>query len=391
MAAPGTGQRIEAAGDRVLEAADQAANRGIDGVQPFLDFRLVRMAGLDLTVGGLLAAVLVLLAAWTISLLVRRALKRYSLSHQHANRATLYTLSRVLHYVLLAVGLVIALDVTGIPIGKFTVFAGALGVGLGFGLQAIFSNFVSGLILLFDKSLKVGDFVEIGADVRGTVRDIHIRATRITTNDNIDILVPNSEFVSGRVVNWTHRDVVRRLRVSFPVAYGVDKELVKKAALEAAARVPFTLTMDGPRRPQVWLVDFGDSAVEYILAVWLTEEATKRNTAIKAAYLWELDTSFKQHGIQIPFPQRDLNLRSVFGLSGDDAIDLLRGTRAAGEVASASAPPAPTTLHPAERAALSGNDARHDAERPIDDMAGEPPQPTTTHQHPVAPGKARDQ
>lgn len=387
MAAPDTGQRIEDAGGRVLDAADDAANRGIDGVQPLLDFRLVHMAGLELTVGGLLAALLVLLVAWAISMIMRRALKRYGESHAHANRSTLYTLSRLMHYVLLAIGVLIALDVTGIPIGKFTVFAGALGVGLGFGLQAIFSNFVSGLILLFDKSLKVGDFVEIGADVRGTVRDIHIRATRITTNDNIDILVPNSEFVSGRVVNWTHRDVVRRLRVSFAVAYGVDKELVKKAALEAAAQVPFTLTMDGPRRPQVWLVNFGDSAVEYILAVWLTEEATKRNTAIKAAYLWELDTAFKQHGIEIPFPQRDLNLRSVFGLAGDEAIELLRGAVAR----DLPRKPVPPTMHPDERAALAGNDARQDAERPIDDIAGESTEPSTTDQPPVAPGKARDQ
>lgn len=388
MATPDAGKSIEAAGGRVLEAADKAANRGIDGAQPFLEFRLVRVAGLDLTVGGLLAAVVVVLVAWTISMLVRRALKRYGESHQYANRATLYTLSRLLHYVLLAIGAMIALDVAGIPIGKFAVFAGALGVGLGFGLQAIFSNFVSGLILLFDKSLKVGDFVEIGADLRGTVRDIHIRATRITTNDNIDILVPNSEFVTGRVVNWTHRDVVRRLRVPFGVAYGVDKELVKKAALEAAARVPFTLTMDGARRPQVWLVNFGDSAVEYILAVWLTEEATKRNTAIKAAYLWELDTAFKQYAIQIPFPQRDLNLRSVFGLAGDDAIELLRGMRAVGAQASAS--PAPPTLNPDERAALAGNDARQDAERPADDIAGESSERPPTNQPPVAPDTARD-
>src|SRR5690606_8387452 len=130
---------------------------------------------------------------------------------------------------------------------QFTVFAGAIGVGVGFGLQAIFSNFISGIILLFDRSLKVGDFVELEGDIRGTVRAINIRATRITTNDNIDVLVPNSEFVSKRVVNWTHGSVNRRIRVRFPVAYGVDKELVKKAALEAAARVPFTLALDGER------------------------------------------------------------------------------------------------------------------------------------------------
>lgn len=374
-------ERLEQAGERVRESADG----GVERIRAVLDFELIPFGDMHLTVGGLVAAVLALVIFWFASAGLRYALNRYGASHTNVSRPALYTLSRVAHYVLLVLGILLAMDLAGVPIGKFSLFAGALGVGLGFGLQAIFSNFVSGLILLFDRSLKVGDFVEIGADVRGTVRDIHIRATRITTNDNIDILVPNSEFVTGRVVNWTHRDVVRRMRVPFPVAYGVDKELVKKAALEAAGRVPFTLAMDGPRRPQVWLVDFGDSAVEYILAVWLTEEATKRNTAVRAAYLWELDTAFKQHGIQIPFPQRDLNLRSVFGLSGEEAIALLRGPRGTGPAKpEAASRRAPSVLPPAERAVLSRNDARLDTEQGIQDAVDKTP-PDEPDQSPAAP------
>ena len=362
MAAPV--ERLGQAGDRVLETADE----GLDHARGWLDYELIPFEGFNLTVGDLLAAVLALVAVWFVSVLARRALARYG-GRTGANAASLYTVSRVLHYVLLTVGVLLALELAGIPVGKFTVFAGALGVGLGFGLQAIFNNFVSGLILLFDKSLKVGDFVELDAELRGTVRDINIRATRITTNDNIDILVPNSEFVSGRVVNWTHRETRRRLRVHFSVAYGVDKELVKKAALEAASRVPFTRAMEGDDRPQVWLVGFGDSAVEFILAVWLTEEAARRNAAIKAAYLWELDTSLKEHGIEIPYPQRDLHLRSAFGLEGEDALDWLRGARGR----DATAPPRPaksdeapeSALSERERAELSGNDAQEDAQREI--------------------------
>ncbi len=369
-------------------AAERLEQAG-EHARSVLEFELITFGGLEVTVGGLVAAVLAIVAVWVASALLRYALNRYGSSHTNVSGPALYTLTRVVHYVLLAFGIMLALDLAGIPVGKFTVFAGALGVGLGFGLQAIFSNFVSGLILLFDRSLKVGDFVEIGTDVRGTVRDIHIRATRITTNDNIDILVPNSEFVTGRVVNWTHRDVVRRLRVSFGVAYGVDKELVKKAALEAAARVPFTLAMEGPRRPQVWLVNFGDSAVEYVLAVWLTEEATKRNAAAKAAYLWELDTSFKEHGIEIPFPQRDLNVRSVFGLTGDEAIGLLRGSSRG--MPALPSKPAPSTLKPEERVSLSRNDARQETEEPSpDDPPADQSAPRESSEIPVVPGKARD-
>ena len=160
--------------------------------------------------------------------------------------STWYTLSRLVTYTVLVLGFFLAISALGVPLSDFAVLGGVIGVGLGFGLQSLFSNFISGIVLLLDKSLKVGDFVELESGVTGEVRDIKIRATTIVTNDNIDILVPNSEFVSGRVVNWTHRDVLRRLRVPFGVAYGTDKNAVKEAALEAAAAVPFTLSLDGP-------------------------------------------------------------------------------------------------------------------------------------------------
>jgi small-conductance mechanosensitive channel len=356
------GRKLEGVGEKVGEVASDAAAKGWDGVRAVLEYRLLHLGEVEVTVGGVIAAVLTLLVVLVISRLVRRALDRYGRQHLRTDAATLYTVSRIVHYLLLAVGVVIALELIGLSVGKFTVFAGALGIGLGFGLQAIFNNFVSGLILLFDKSLKIGDFVELEEGTRGTVQAIDIRATRITTNDNIDILVPNSEFVSGRVTNWTHRSTERRLRVPFSVAYGVDKELVKKAALEAASKVGFTQSMEGPRAPQVWLVGFGDSAVQFILAVWLTEEAARRNAAIQAAYLWELDTALKAHGIEIPFPQRDLHLRSAFGLSGTEAMAALRGERAAAAPAAAA-----REMDPVERSRLSRNDAQEDAAREIED------------------------
>jgi small-conductance mechanosensitive channel len=146
--------------------------------------------------------------------------------------------------------------------------------------------------------------------VHGHVRDIYIRSTRITTNDDIDILVPNSEFVNGRVVNWTLREVARRQKIPFGVAYGTDKELVKTAALEAAAAVTFTLSLDGPRGPQVWLTGFGDSSLDFQLVVWLNAEATRRPGAVIAAYYWALHTALEKYNIEIPFPQRDLHVKS---------------------------------------------------------------------------------
>ena len=357
---PDAGEKLQAAGERVREATEDAAERGLSDLQPLLDFQLLHLAGVTITIGGLVAAVVVFVLAWMVSALLRRALARYGDRNDQSNKAALYTLSRLAHYTLLAIGIMVALDLVGIPLGKFTVFAGAIGVGLGFGLQAIFSNFISGLILLFDRSLKVGDFVELDTGIRGTVRAINIRATLITTNDNIDVLVPNSEFVTGRVVNWTHGSDSRRIRVPFGVAYGVDKELVKKAALEAAARVPFTLATEGAKRPQVWLTKFGDSSVEFQLVVWLTDAAARRNAAIDAAYLWEIDTSLKAHGIEIPFPQRDLNIRSLFGLSGEEALAALHDRHTQNKTRSET--PAAESLLEHERAQLAGNDAGKDVE-----------------------------
>ncbi len=361
MAPPGTDSKLEQAGSRFRDVASDAAQRGWSDLQAILALQPLRAFGVNLSIGGAIAAVLVLIAAWALSLLIRRMLRRFSQRHD-ANQAALYTVSRLTHYVLLAIGFLLALDVAGVSLSQFSLFAGAIGVGLGFGLQAIFSNFISGLILLFDRSLKVGDFVELEGDIRGTVRAINIRATRITTNDNIDVLVPNSEFVTKRVVNWTHGSVNRRIRVPFAVAYGVDKELVKKAALEAAARVPFTLATEGEKRPQVWLDNFGERAVEFLLVVWLTEEAARRNVAIKAAYLWELDTALKAHDIEIPVAQRDLHLRSAFGLRGAEAIAALQGGQG---VSTETVRSGQDELAPLERAALSRNDARLDTERQI--------------------------
>ena len=351
----------ETAGERVRQVADGIGDRGLDGMQGVLEYQPLKQFGLGFSLGHLAAAVALLLAASLLSMLVQRALRRYGDRHAKANQAALFTVSRLVHYAMLAIGVLLALDQVGLSPSRLTVFAGALGVGLGFGLQAIFSNFVSGLILLFDGSLKVGDFVELDGDIRGTVRSIDIRSTRVTTNDNIDVLVPNSEFMTKRVVNWTYGSVNRRIRVPFGVAYGTDKELVKKAALEAAERVPFTLATEGDRRPQVWLVDFADSSVNYLLVVWLNEAASRRNTAVMAAYLWELDTALKAHGIEIPFPQRDLNLRSLFGLQGAVALKAMRGEIDIADVQPAAA----EELEAAERERLAGNDAQADAEREI--------------------------
>jgi small-conductance mechanosensitive channel len=321
----------------------------------------IQVGKLELNVAGVLAAILTLVVVWALSRLMQKGFTRYAMSHQPALRPAIYTVSRLAKYILVVVGVLVAAGLMGIPLTQFAVLAGAVGVGLGFGLQAIFSNFVSGLILLFDRSLKVGDFVELESGVRGEVGDIGIRATRIMTNDNIDILVPNAEFVTGRVVNWTLGDNMIRLHVPFSVDYGVDKDLVKEAALEAASEVAFTLTGMERRKPQVWLVEFAESGLNFELVVWLTAEATKRPGAVKAAYTWALDNALRRNGIGIPFPTTDLNVRSLFGLEGRDALRAMRGKMPDSKVEAIE------VSEPAVKSSQACNDALQDVESQIEE------------------------
>ncbi len=276
------------------------------------------------TVLGLLRVALILTIALWVSRILRRTIQRVGERRGGVSQSSLYTFGRLLHYLILMIGVIIGLSSVGIDFTKFALFASALGIGIGFGLQTLISNFVAGLIILFEKSLKVSDFVELESGVAGEVKEINMRSTLISTNDNVDILVPNSEFVGGRVTNWTLREAYRRVHIPFGVAYGTDKDKVKKAALEAAENVPWTLKKIKNRNPQVWLVEFGDSSLNFELVVWLTPEAVKRPGAVSAAYLWEIESRLHEHGIEIPFPQRDLHVRSVFGLKDENARNVFR-------------------------------------------------------------------
>ncbi len=264
------------------------------------------------TGGGILRVLIILLVAFLLSRGIRHAIARVSQSGPDGTQASLYTVGRLTHYAIVFVAILVALTSIGLDFSSLALVAGALGVGIGFGLQSIVSNFVSGLIILFEHSLRVGDYIELDAGLTGTVKAINVRSTLINTNDNIDIVVPNSEFVTMRLTNWTLGERILRVRIPFGVAYGSDKELVRKAAKEAAEAVPYTLTHMKNREPDVWLVDFGDSSLNFLLLVWVNRQGARRPTRTRAAYLWELETKLTEYGIEIPFPQRDLNIRSAW-------------------------------------------------------------------------------
>jgi small-conductance mechanosensitive channel len=268
---------------------------------------LFTVAGAAITVAALLKIAAFLVGAWWVSKAVRLALARMQGQRDVMSPASLYALDRIVHYVLLVLGLFLGLSAIGLDFTTFAVVAGALGIGVGLGLQQLVMNFVSGVILLVERSLKVGDYVELQSGVAGVVRRIGLRATLVTTNDNIDVLIPNAEFVNSRVIDWTLTDDECRIHVPFRVAYGTDKALVRRAALAAAEAVPGGFRA-AHRENQVWLTGFGEFSLEFELLVWLGPEQVRRPAAAHAACAWALSDALEAHGIRVPLPQREVRL-----------------------------------------------------------------------------------
>lgn len=275
----------------------------------WLSEEIIKISGYTLTVGQLISSVVIFLITLVVSKVIQRALQRLSKPNRVISPAQLYIVGRFVHYIILLVGIFLAVSMLGIDLSKLALVASALGIGVGLGLQGIVNNFVSGLVVLLEKSLKVGDFVELSSGVFGEIKEIHMRLTVIRTNDNVDILVPNAELINGMVTNWTLEDNIRRFRIPFGVAYGSDKELVRKAVLDAANSVSYTLRTPN-HTPSVWMTGFGDSSLNFVLCVWVSAEQVKRPSALTSDYLWAIDDELRKHRIEIPFPQRDLHLRS---------------------------------------------------------------------------------
>lgn len=267
---------------------------------------LFRIGGTPVTIASLISFFVFLALAFLASKLLQRALGRVY-RRRKIDEGVQYALNRLLHYAVVALGGFLALDNLGISITGLAALGAILGVGIGFGLQNIAQNFVSGLILLLERPVKKGDFVEVG-DTRGTVREIRARATIVTTLDNVDILVPNGQFITEPVINSTYEDRRVRIAVKVGVAYGSDTTLVREVLERVAAEHPGVL--DEPH-PLVRFDDFGESSLDFTLLVWLNSPRTEPIVASDLRFA--IDRAFREAGVEIPFPQRDLHLRGGWG------------------------------------------------------------------------------
>ena len=281
-----------------------ASNDLFNRVQGFLDTRLFTIGTTEVTLSAIFVFLFILLVIIILSRLIARKLVERILIRLQIEEGTRYTFRRIVELTFILIGAIIAFQSIGINLSGLAVIFGLLSVGIGFGLQNITSNFVAGLILLFERPIKVGDRVTVGG-VEGDVMDINIRSTTVRSLNNIDIIVPNSEFVSAQVVNWSHGDRKIRLDIEVGVSYQSDLDTVLRSLREVALENPEILR---DPEPDVHLREFGDSSWNMKLRVWI--DNPKRHPVVRSDINCAIVRKFRENGVEIPFPQRDLHLRS---------------------------------------------------------------------------------
>ena len=263
------------------------------------------LPGVTLSLVQIFLLIALLIAVFWISSRTKRFLFNRFLAKSGLDRSLQYAIAQIVSNVVLIVGIFIVLDNAGIHLGALTVFAGAVGVGVGFGLQNIASNFISGLVILAERPITVGDRVEV-AGIAGQVQHIRARSTVIVTNDNITMIVPNTKFIDSPVTNWTYGDPRVRFRIPVGVAYGSDINKVREALLAAAEENANTLKDPAP---SVFLEKFGENTIDFELVVW-SSEMSYRPRRYRSDLNFAMEQKLREAGIEIAFPQRDLHIRS---------------------------------------------------------------------------------
>ncbi len=280
-------------------------------VWEILNKRLFSINKRPISTISIIIALIIMLIGFTIAKYFKTAIQ--NLKGKYISNSSKTLIANIGYYLILLISFSILLKTLGLDLSSLALIAGALSVGIGFGLQNLISNLVSGIILMFEKSIKIGDFIQINEELTGRVIDIKIRSTTIVTNDNIEIIVPNQMFIENNVINWTYSNSIRRFRIPFGVAYGTDISKVKKVILKALSdsNIEYIRSSLPHRKPLVVMMGMNSSSVDFELFVWIEGEKalTPRRTA--SEFLILIYNALYENNIEIPFPQLDLHLKSV--------------------------------------------------------------------------------
>ncbi len=252
------------------------------------------------SIATIISLIGLLVLAFFISKFISELIRRSLLSKLRINRGLQEAITVFVKYTLITLSSVIILQTAGINLSSLAVLAGVVGIGIGFGLQNLASNFISGLVLLFEQTLKVGDYIEIG-DIKGTIEKISIRSTIIRTEDDLFIIVPNQRFIENNTVNWSYAGHTCRIHIPITVDYDTDLLVLTEALLTAARQEPQVLSTPPP---EVWFSAFGQYALEFELLVWINEPDD--NEPIRSSLNYRIAYEFRERNIKIPFPTREL-------------------------------------------------------------------------------------
>jgi small-conductance mechanosensitive channel len=276
----------------------------VDLANNVLTYPLFTIHQTPITITSLFLFVIIIVFFMILSKLLKNKLLKLILKKLHVEEGIQFTLVRITQYIITFVGMIVAFQFIGIDLSGLAVILGFLSVGIGFGLQNITSNFIAGVILLFERPISVGDRVTVGT-TQGDVININIRSTTIKSLNNIAYIVPNSDFISTTVVNWSHGDKKIRLDLDVGVSYNSDLDTVLKALMEVGLENKEVLKNP---RPEVHMLAFGDSSWNMRLRVWIPDP--KRYYYIQSDLNCAVVRKFRDNNIEIPFPQRDLHIRS---------------------------------------------------------------------------------
>ena len=262
----------------------------------------LRVGSLSISVENVLAFVITMTVAYMLSAFIRFVLKEDIYQRIGVEQGLSYAISRLLHYTILGLGFVLAVAALGVSLTQVSILAGALGVGIGFGLQSVVNNFVSGLILLFERPIHVGDTIETG-NLLAVVRRIGIRASTVRTKQGADIIVPNAQLITERVTNWTLSDRLRRIDLPVGLNYGIDPRKAIQLLEEVARRQSNVLQHPAP---QCLLIDYGDSSINFQLRAWTDQfDDWQIISSDLASAVYD---AVIEAGLQFPFPQREVRL-----------------------------------------------------------------------------------
>jgi small-conductance mechanosensitive channel len=288
-----------------------ASSDFVTQVKSFFDLSLFEFDKKPISLASVIKALLYVVAGFLLGLFYKRWVSKVTAKRENISMMSVRLISNLGYYAIIIIFTISAVTALGINLSSLSLIAGALSIGIGFGLQTVVSNLIAGIIIMFERTIRIGDVIEISDNLSGTVTDMRIRSTTVKTFDNVDIIVPNSSFIQNNVINLTLEDRIRRLHIPFGVAYGTEIDEVKTTILEALEKSELIYIRDDEdKKPDVRMTLLNESSVDLELIVWVNRAAKQKQISFNSDFLTLVYNALKSNNINIPFPQLDVHMKS---------------------------------------------------------------------------------